>query len=52
MLYPEEDSTVNKVRREKLLARKTISCKINHLLISFLIPKQAELNANKSILVD
>ena len=36
--------TVDKVGCEKLLARNLVSCKINHLLISSVIPKQAQLN--------
>ena len=43
---------LKRTRLSKLLARNPVSCKINHLLISFLIPKQAQLNAYKRVFVD
>ena len=49
--YPEEYSTVNKVGSENLFVRSPVSCKINCLIISYLLSKKAWLNAFKSVVV-
>ena len=41
--YSEEYSTIDKVGSEKRLAKKSVSCSINRLLISYLPSKQARL---------
>ena len=50
---PEEYSTVDKVGNEKPLGSKScFASRVNHLLISFLISKQARLNRDiKSVVV-
>ena len=48
--YSEEYSTINKVGSEKRLAKKSVSCRINHPLISYLPSKQARLNDFKRVL--
>ena len=50
--YLEEYSTVEKVGSEKPLLSKSVSRRINRLLISYQISKQARLNAAfKTVLV-
>ena len=39
--YSEEYSTINKVGSEKRLAKKSVSCSINRVLISYLHSTQA-----------
>ena len=50
--YSEEYSTIYKVGSEKRLAKKSVSCRINRPLISYLTSKQTRLKDFKRVLVN
>ena len=50
--YTEEYSTIDRVGSEKRLAKKSVSCRINRFLISYLPSKQARLYDFKRVLAN